>query len=41
MPWDYPGFDSEEEYVQFWLPRIGYKPTTKALSMTEYELRKR
>lgn len=41
MPWDYPGFDSEEEYVQFWLPRIGLRDTARALSMTEYELRKR
>ena len=32
---------SVDEYVRFMVPRIGYKPTAKALSMTEYELRKR
>lgn len=32
MPWDYPGFDSEEEYVKFWVERVGVRETARALN---------
>lgn len=38
MPWDYPGFDSEEDYVRFMVPRIGLTETARALGKKPHDL---